>query len=135
MGQAILARRRRLWTAAYGLVNIAYTAVITSLALTPTPPSFRGASDWLLHGMGFALQSALLYGLLRTRLLPVTSMLAAGAAAICYGGVIEVLQLGVPGRFFEVSDLVANSVGVAVSIAMLAVWERWLRDTTRAVSG
>jgi VanZ family protein len=134
MGHKPLARRWRLRAGTFGLLNVAYTAFITSLALTPTPLRIGRVDDWLLHGLAFGVQAALLHAVLRTLLLPTRSLLVSGAAALAYGGLIEILQLGVPGRFFEVGDLVANAVGIAVSTALLAGWELW-RGTFREVSG
>lgn len=51
----------------------------------------------------------------------VTSLWLALAA---YGGLIELIQLGVPGRSCELLDLVADALGAAVGAVLLAAWER-----------
>jgi VanZ family protein len=126
MAQAPPLRRPYSGMAVVALLNLGYAAFISWLALTPNPPGFGGAFDWLFHATAFGVQAALLYSLCRRFWSPVISLLAAGAASIAYGSLIEVLQLGVPGRLFEVSDLVANACGVALSAAVLATSE-WSR--------
>jgi VanZ family protein len=52
--------------------------------------------------------------------------LVAVAAMACLGLALEILQLRVPGRAFELSDILANCAGVAVGA--LAGWplRRWV---------
>jgi len=122
-------QRPQLGARAAWVLNLGYAAAITALALTPVPPRM-GGSDWLYHGLAFGIQTVLLYGLFRQSWPAARSLAAAGMCALCYGGVIELLQLCVPGRYFELTDLAANGLGVLLSAALLAIlpasWSRGL---------
>jgi VanZ family protein len=92
--------------------------VVSYLALTPTPlEGSESTLDKVGHLMAFTAlafagylgfptsqgtRTALLFGLL------------------VYGGLIEVLQLFVPGRSAELGDLLADGIGIVFGIAMAA---------------
>lgn len=101
-------------------LNLAYAALIGGLALIPDPPSIE-LSDWEAHALAFGVQTALLFVLLRRHWSPRQSLVGAASGALIYGLAIEVLQPLVSGRFFEVSDLLANFAGVTLVSAALAV--------------
>lgn len=97
----------RVWRAILVLLII----TVSYLALTPAPP--HGADlgwDKLNHISAFsALAFAGWLGVpspRRSRLLMLVSLLA-------YGGAIEIIQLYVPGRSCEWSDLLADAIGIA----------------------
>jgi VanZ family protein len=124
-------QRPRIGALVAWTLNFGYAAAITALALTPVPPRI-GVRDWFMHGLAFGIQTVLLYGLFRRSWPAASSLRAAGMCALGYGGVIELLQLYVPGRYFELSDLAANGVGVLLSAALLAmIPARWDRDAVR----
>jgi VanZ family protein len=112
-------RRRRRGVAAWAL-NLGYAGVIASLALLPASVQV-GNRDWLFHALGFGLQTALLTKLTRRWWPPLTAVGGAAAGALLYGTLIELLQIAVPSRRFEVRDLLANAIGVAVIAAMLCL--------------
>lgn len=82
------------------------------LALTPTPPEGVDLGwDKANHGLAFlALTVAACFGF------PGTPRRVAGIAAaqLVFGLSIELVQSSVPGRAAEWSDLLADSVGIAV---------------------
>ncbi len=50
---------------------------------------------------------------------PSRAIVAAAGTAALFGTVMEVVQLVMPGRFFEVQDLFANGVGIGVGVVLL----------------
>jgi VanZ family protein len=91
---------------------------VSYLALTPAPPE-RLDTGWdkLNHMLAFtalAFSAYLGYPAHRgTRLLLLFALLA-------FGGLIEVLQLFVPGRSSEWGDLLADSIGIACGAVIAA---------------
>ena len=76
-------------------------------------------TDWLAHGLAYLGQSLLLF-LLSRELFPRWSAIAAAAGtAMLFGVVMEVIQLVMPGRFFELDDVLANTVGIIVGVLIL----------------
>lgn len=126
-------RPRRSHLLRVTIVNLVYAGAISALTLTPTPPAIP-VTDWLLHTVAFAVQAALLHWLLRARMAAMRSLVVAAACAMGYGLMIELLQLFVPGRFFQLSDLLANGIGIAISAATLLVVEVNLRSRPEASS-
>lgn len=100
-------------------INLVYAALIGGLALIPDPPSV-GVTDWEAHALAFGAQTMMLYSLLGRRWAPGRSLAAAAAGALSYGLLIELLQLLVSSRYFELTDLLANLVGVTLASAGLA---------------
>jgi VanZ family protein len=93
-------------------------AVVSYLALSPKPPPGVDLGwDKLNHALAFttlAFAASLGQpGPLRTRLVWLAGLLA-------FGGLIEILQLFVPGRSAEWADLLADAVGIALG-AVVAV--------------
>jgi VanZ family protein len=104
----------RTWRMLWVLVLVA----VSGLALTPKPlEGLESGLDKVGHVLAFtalafcgylafaairAWRTALLLGLL------------------AYGGLIEVLQLFVPGRSAEWGDLVADAIGIALGAALAA---------------
>ncbi len=98
---------------------------VSYLALTPKPPTGIDTGwDKLNHTLAFAalaISAWLAYPAShRTRLLWLGALLA-------FGGLIEILQLFVPGRSAESGDLLADALGIACGAAIAAgarVWRR-----------
>jgi VanZ family protein len=97
-------------------------AVISYFALSPRPPAAIDFGwDKLNHLAAFAaltVSACLSFPASRASL-PVLAL-----ALLGYGGLIEVVQLFVPGRSSEWSDLLADSIGIACGlfIATSALW-------------
>ncbi|MBI1896296.1 MAG: VanZ family protein [Acidobacteria bacterium] len=104
-------------------------AAVTALSLLPAPviaavDPFGAALDKVLHGGAYfvlALLPGLLYAQRRSRL-------AAAAAMILLGGLIEALQILAPGRAAEWLDLLADTAGavcgwVVAELFLLSAWK------------
>ncbi len=97
----------------------ALLGVISWLALTPAPPP-RADLGWdkLNHLAAFAAL-AVVAVLGRTG-----SSVRVGAALLAYGGLIEVLQSFMPPRVGEWPDLIADGVGIALGLLLVAAARR-----------
>ena len=76
-------------------------------------------TDWLAHGLAYMMQTLLLYCLFLPMTAPSRAIVAAAGTAALFGTVMEVVQLVMPGRFFEFQDLFANGVGIGVGMVLL----------------
>lgn len=102
------------------LAMLAWAGIMLWLSLTPSPPQIPGALGWdkLQHAGAYGLLSLLIAGFLLSlqRLDPTRAWWFAGVTAICYGGLVEVLQLlARTGRTAEWWDLVADAIGVVIA--------------------
>ncbi len=111
---------RRRWLA----LCIALALVICGLAFDSKPPQFTEvANDKVNHLLAFA--SLGFTGALSRR--PGWRRLPAVALAlVAFGGFIEIVQTQIPGRAGEWGDLLADSVGIALGMALAAAW-RWAK--------
>ena len=77
------------------------------------PAALERFPDWLGHGAAYALLAAV-----AQRGFP--SLAPGGVAAACtlHGGLLEWLQLHVPGRSAELEDLVADALGSLLGVAL-----------------
>jgi VanZ family protein len=86
--------------------------VIVTIVLSVWPrlevPSFPSVSDKIQHVVAYA---SLMFWFAQLALSTRWRAATAGAL-IVLGIVIEFVQIGVPGRTFEIADMVANTVGV-----------------------
>lgn len=107
--------KRRIWT----LAALAVAAVIAWGSLTPgdeLPPDLPW--DKFNHLAAYAVLTGTL-GLAGWRLL------VAGSVAVVYGIVIELAQLGVPGRAGgDPLDMLANTLGALLACTLLLAWRR-----------
>jgi len=94
------------------------------LALTPRPPpQIDFGWDKLNHVLAFsALAFSAGLGWAGER----RACWLASAVLVAYGGLIEILQLWVPGRTSEWGDLLGDTVGVACGMALALGWLRLL---------
>jgi VanZ family protein len=108
----------RPWRWALVLLAVA----ITVLALLPAPP--RQASlgwDKLNHVVAFAsLAVCAVFGWRESR----AARLAVLLALLAFGGAIELLQLQVPNRSGEWTDLGADAVGLGLGATLALLWLR-----------
>ena len=97
--------------------------VVTYLALTPKPlVGLESGLDKVGHLLAF---TALAF----TGYLGVPTRTALPFGLLAYGGLIELLQLFVPGRSAEWGDLLADGIGIGVGIGLAAFVIRfWLRQ-------
>jgi VanZ family protein len=105
----------RTWRALLVLLLV----VVSCLALTPKPlVGLESGLDKVGHLMAFtalAFSGCLAFpATRRTRTALLFGLLA-------YGGLIEVLQLFVPGRSAEWGDLLADGIGIAFGAALAAL--------------
>lgn len=93
-----------------------WAAVILWLSLTPSPPQLPGLLGWdkLLHAGAYGLLSVLIAQILFHVINHLDKACwYAGLAALCYGTLLEVLQLLTQtGRTAEWLDLFADAVGI-----------------------
>ena len=102
-------------------------ALIFGLSSISNPPNLPGGSDKGAHsilyaGFGTLLLRALAGG--RLRHVAVRTMFAAILLAAAYGVTDEIHQLFVPGRSYEVADMVADAAGAGVATIGVTLWGR-----------
>lgn len=101
-------------TALVRAAALVIVAVAAWLSLTPNPPSGPEGvelSDLVVHFlMHLGVASSLLLGWTRRRTLWIVLGLAVG---------LEVAQLAIPGRLFDLRDLAANLVGAGVGAGLV----------------
>jgi VanZ family protein len=88
--------------------------------------AWTGVNDKLLHFSAYLLISLLAGVLFRRR---VAFALAGGAVLL--GVALEFVQKLVPGRNFEIRDMIANTLGVIVGLMAIACAKRHLAPGTR----
>lgn len=113
--------RVRTWRIALGLLVV----VVAWFAVVPTPPPALSTGwDKLNHVAAFTALA--LAGRLGFRNGRAAAMVVA-AALLAYGGLIELVQLFVPGRQGEWADLLGDAVGVLVGLSIATALLRTLR--------
>ena len=104
----------------------AYMGVIFGLSSTASLPALpAGISDKLAHTLVYSGLGALLVrALARGRWPRVTPLVLLGAVVVTvlYGVTDEVHQRFVPGRQFDLQDLVADGVGAGAAAAVVWAW-------------
>ncbi len=102
----------RTWRLLLALLLVA----VAWLALTPEPPRELDTGwDLSNHALAFC---ALAFAACLARPGPLPRLLPALAGVLAFGVLIELLQLGIPGRQGEWRDLLADTVGLAVGTAL-----------------
>ena len=112
------ARRRRAWR----IVLILLLLTIAWLAFSPNPPP-EASTGWdkMNHLLAFSVLAAcasFAWAGTRWRFAWVT------LALLAYGVFIEVVQTQIPGRSGEWPDLLADSLGIAIGLLLVALLER-----------
>jgi VanZ family protein len=103
---------------------IVYAAAIFAASSMSQPPTPGAVPDYTLHGSGFAgFALVIIRALARGRWDGVTGrrVILTVAIAAAYGLTDEFHQRFVPGRFFELRDLVADAVGAGFAAAAIYV--------------
>ena len=115
----------------YWLIGcITWALLVLWLSLIPHPPRVRlplFSWDKFQHACAYALLT-LLAGNSLTRLWPARrgTWLAAGAAALVFGALIEGLQyLEGKGRQADYHDIIANATGILLAYLGVAAWRRF----------
>ena len=114
--------RQRLWRWGPALLIAAGIFGASSLPRAQLPEAGFPGIDKLEHGLAYALLGAALARGWRLSRAPTTgafatAWIAAALAALAYGLSDELHQLLVPGRMFDLADLVADGVGGALGAA------------------
>lgn len=101
-------------------------ALITVLALVPAPPREIDLGwDKLNHVFAFAvLAVCAVFGWRSSR----AARLAVLLALLAFGGAIELLQLQVPNRSAEWSDLGADAIGIGLGALLALLWLRLRKE-------
>jgi len=124
---AAIAESARTWRLALVVLMVA----VSFLALSPRPPAGIDLGwDKLNHIAAFtALAFCAALGFRTTR----RTLLAASGGLLVFGGLIEILQLTVPGRSSEWGDLLADAIGIAVGMAIAGALGWWVSHGSRAI--
>jgi len=85
-------------------------ALVAYVSLQPQPPLGVDLDDKLAHFLAYGLMSASAVTFCRS----FPSLLGIAAFAAVVGVLMEYLQALVPGRLFEVADMVANAAGAGL---------------------
>ena len=105
----------------YRLLLAVLVAVITYLAIVPVAiPIVRETSDKLEHILAFVALAFALDGAFPGRPFDWTKILP----LLAYGLAIEVVQLALPNRFYDMLDVAADAVGVIAYRLALEVGAR-----------
>ncbi len=100
-------------------------AAISFLALSPHPPTGLSTGwDKSNHALAFGSLGFCGFWCVATRR---ERWMELPLGLLVFGGVIELLQLHVPGRSGEWPDLLADSVGIALGMLIAAGWRRILK--------
>ena len=107
---------------------LAYAVLIAWLSLRQTEAMPPGQWDKLGHLLAYAVFGWLGAGLADGR----RALALMGAGIVAYSALMEVAQAFVPGRFPSALDLLANTIGVALGLALAT---RGFRAMRQAVAG
>lgn len=107
-------------TAPWGAVLAALVLAICWLAFDPAPPSSVDTGwDKANHALAFAVLAVV-----AQRGFPGAGVLRLLAWGVAYGAFIEIVQSRIPGRSAEWADVVADTAGVLVGLALATLARR-----------
>lgn len=107
------------WRPAWIALLLALVVFVSVMALRPYPPLEVSLGwDKLNHGLAFFA-----LGVAALKAFPSNGLLAL-AALLFYGGAIELLQTGVPGRSADWADVGADALGLALAAPAVALATR-----------
>ena len=109
----------RAWAPAVGMAVLIFLA--SSAPATDLPGGLPPGTDKLIHAFVYAVLGGLIARALWWRSQRPAALQLAGAAALLatlYGVTDEVHQLFVPGRHFEIADLIADAAGGLLGAAL-----------------
>jgi VanZ family protein len=114
------------WRRRWRVLLAALVLAIALLAFTPGEvPMPTLGQDKLNHATAFAALSAV--GLLSRR--ATASPVRVAVAALLYGVLIELVQSRIPGRSAELADLLADTVGIVLGLALVRALRRCFAPT------
>ncbi len=90
-----------------------------------------GISDTFLHGTLYGVMALLVFWSFLPAWGPCGAGLAGFLGTVTFGGFTEALQSLVPWRSAEARDLVADSVGAGVAVALVLLAVRFRRQEAR----
>ncbi len=126
---ASLGHARHFWQLCFGVLVVA----VAYLALDPQPPAaLTSGWDKLNHALAFA---ALAWSACLALGDSVRWRWSAVAGLLAFGGAIELVQLFVPGRAGEWSDLLADTVGIVIGSVLAAFFYASTRSEALSASG
>lgn len=105
-----------------------WLAILTIAVLSLVPGEIRPHTlsiSQLEHVIAYAITGALLaagYPILSQRIIIVVGL-------TCYAGILEIVQLWVPGRTSKIIDLVAGSSGTLAGVLLVMALQSWLFRT------
>ena len=111
----------------WGPAIAAMAAIFMASSFPTVPRVVRDASDLLLHFVAYAGLAVLVIRAIasgRWSALTLGSFLKAWSVSAGYGVTDEVHQYFVPGRYASVADWVADALGAAVALAIVAAFRR-----------
>ena len=119
-----------------------WAALILVLTLTPAAEMPR-TPDWELLSFDTAAHAGVFFVLVALAWLarqPAARTAGAGlgllAAAVAFGGLIEVLQYAMHlGRHADWTDLLSDTIGAILALLLLATWQRTFADRLTALGG
>lgn len=138
-------RSRLTWRQSARVLLAPYLVALALIVFLPARDAGRvtGIVGWaadLLVGWGVPREPAAVvleflanvalfvpFGLLLSVAVPSWSSWAISGLGFVVSIAIELVQLGIPSRFATVSDVVANTTGVAIGCTLVIWWRRWER--------
>jgi VanZ family protein len=133
-----LTARGRGWVlaaAGWALVIVVFGVIPTHEVLSSTVGSGENAATSLGHFGEYVVFAFLLAVALGGWRISVKPMVLAAAIAVALGWAIEVVQLSLPYRDFQVVDGTVDMAGVAVGLAAFSVAVSWREARRRARPG
>jgi len=108
----------------YIILSLSYATIIFILSSIPQPPSYveETGFDKIQHVIEYSILGFFVLGSFANRNNVKIILLVIIICSI-YGIVDEIHQFFVPGRYFSVLDMVANSVGVVIGILILRYYK------------
>lgn len=119
--QAITKKKalRNISQSVAGVLFIGDIFLMTILALQPMP--MQGSihhADKVLHFLAYLVLTGLAFLFVRQ----IKPFVKCCVALIIYGGIIELLQSFMPGRYMSFADFVANIGGIAFAVMLVKIY-------------